>query len=335
MFKIRELPKLEKTEKMAIDIDETSIYEKDPELLSILLKDQTTKKNIIWGTDEYRKYGMKYEKNAQILSDYIIDSKEGIIKPRSEKNKIYQHRRIKNKAEVFTPSWVCNKQNNLIDLAWFEYTNVFNTEIKNGWETIKKKIEFKDPKKTWKEYVILNRMEISCGEAPYITSRYDSVTGKYISVQDRIGLLDRKLRIISENISERDNWKKWALKALKSIYAYDYQGDNIILARENIMYTIQEHYYENFCEDLNKEILQKIAKIISWNIWQMDGIKYVVPGSCKKNKKIEYSLFGEKVMEESCRGCENDNKYSHNGIYCNIKDWNKNKIIRFIDLLGE
>lgn len=46
------------------------------------------------------------------------------------------------------------------------------------------------------------RLEISCGEAPYLVSRYDSVTGKTIKIKNRIGLLDRKLRIVSENIEE-------------------------------------------------------------------------------------------------------------------------------------
>ena len=45
-------------------------------------------------------------------------------------------------------------------------------------------------------------MEVSCGEAPYITSRYDTVSGDYIEVPDRIGLLDRKLRVISEVYSK-------------------------------------------------------------------------------------------------------------------------------------
>jgi hypothetical protein len=39
-------------------------------------------------------------------------------------------------------------------------------------------------------------MEISCGEAPYLVSRYDTVSGNIISVDDRIGLLDRKLRVV-------------------------------------------------------------------------------------------------------------------------------------------
>ena len=28
------------------------------------------------------------------------------------------------------------------------------------------------------------------------------------------------------------------------------------------------------------ELLRMVANIIAWNIWQMDGMKYVVPNSC-------------------------------------------------------
>ena len=47
--------------------------------------------------------------------------------------------------------------------------------------------------------VVAFRLEISCGEAPYLVSRYDTVTGETIPISQRIGLLDRKLRVISEN----------------------------------------------------------------------------------------------------------------------------------------
>ena len=89
-----------------------------------------------------------------------------------------------------------NNQNNLVDSAWFGRENVFNTEAGQTWVTTKEKIVFPQGK-TWQDYVRANRMEISCGEAPYLASRYDTVTGKWIEVKDRIGILDRKIRIIN------------------------------------------------------------------------------------------------------------------------------------------
>ena len=49
--------------------------------------------------------------------------------PRVHKDKILQLSRSKVMAEVFTPSWICNAQNNLIDSSWFGKANVLNKEI--------------------------------------------------------------------------------------------------------------------------------------------------------------------------------------------------------------
>ena len=49
-----------------------------------------------------------------------------IIRPRVAKETNEQLRRTRDKAEVFTPSWVCNEQNNLVDEAWFGRKDVFN-----------------------------------------------------------------------------------------------------------------------------------------------------------------------------------------------------------------
>ena len=55
----------------------------------------------------------------------------------SKKDKDLQQIRVREMAEVFTPSWICNAQNNLIDNAWFKRENVFNTKIvlENGTKT--------------------------------------------------------------------------------------------------------------------------------------------------------------------------------------------------------
>ena len=100
----------------------------DRTLLEILLKDRTTGKNIIWATDNYAHYGEKYAKTSPILIELITSHKGQLIKPRTEKSKVEQQKRVRQKAEVFTPSWVCNTQNNLIDEAWFGRRSPFNRE---------------------------------------------------------------------------------------------------------------------------------------------------------------------------------------------------------------
>jgi len=316
-----------------VDIKEDILFQLDKELLEILLQDHSSNKNIIWAIDDYKIYGNNFSANDYITISSITGKNGNIIKPRTEKSKEEQIIRIRQKAEVFTPSWICNAQNNLIDNDWFDSNTIFNKEIDKGWITNKKKIKF--PKnKTWQEYIELTRMEITCGEAPYLTSRYDSTTGEYIEPQDRIGLLDRKLRIISENIEIEQLWIKWAITAVQNIYGYDWQGDNVLLARENVLYTILEFFEYKFNKILPTKIIKKLAEIISWNIWQMDGLKYVIPNSCQNRVNDEQlTLFQIDNNKKECIGCKKDLPLEHSGIYCNIMDWKNQQKVRFVDLI--
>ena len=315
-----------------IDIKENNLYRLDSRLLEILLVDRTTKKNLIWATDNYSSRGPGYKASDNINVYAIIKRNGSIIKPRVEKSKKEQADRVKSKAEVFTPSWICNSQNNLIDNAWFERENVFNTETEKGWIANTSKIDFPDGK-TWQNYVKENRLEITCGEAPYLVSRYDTVSGEEIPLAERIGLLDRKLRVVSENVDSEPEWLEWAKTALKSVYGFDWQGDNVLLARENLLRTFIDYYVAKFDNFPIIEYLLEIAEIVSWNIWQMDGLKYVIPNSCKTIDETVYTLFGEERHKEVCEGCKTNNPHKHNGIYCKIKDWQTGKIIKFVSLI--
>lgn len=102
-----------------IDIKENDLLKIDRSLLEILLKDKTTGKNIIWATDNYSKYGELYTSEKEIKIELITSRHGGVIKPRVEKSKEERLQRVRQKAEVFTPSWVCNLQNNLVDEVWF------------------------------------------------------------------------------------------------------------------------------------------------------------------------------------------------------------------------
>lgn len=322
---------------VVIDILENELIEKYPNILDILLRDQTTQKNIFWATDNYEHLGDSYKFDSQILPDSITGEKGNVIMPRVHKDKVLQLSRSKEMAEVFTPSWICNAQNNLVDNAWFGREGVFNKEIvlKNKtktWETTKDKIVFPEGK-TWLDYVQDTRLEITCGEAPYLVSRYDTTTGKSIYVADRIGLLDRKLRVVNENLESKSEWLKAVEIAYKSTYGFEWQGDSLLLAREALLVTFIENFNLKFDTEPSIEEIQKIAEVISWNIWQMDGLKGVIPNSCK-DEMIEISDFFETKTEiKKCKGCDTQNIKTHNGIYCNIMDWEIEKPIPFISLL--
>ncbi len=321
-----------------IDILEEDIKEFSLQVLEILLKDRTTKKNIIWATDNYAVNGFGFGVDDQITVDSVTSSHRDVVKPRTEKTIEEKNMRIREKAEVFTPSWVCNMQNNLVDNAWFGYENTFNFETASGWDSVKVLIQFPSQSgKTWLDCVLEPRLEISCGEAPYLVSRYDTVTGQYIKISERVGLLDRKLRVVSENIDNEEEWVKMAYKAFKSIYGYDWQGDNVLLARENLLCTFIDYYVTAFQKEPGEELLLNIAYILSWNIWQMDGLKFVIPDSCedKSSNNAQLSFFDAPSESKPCDGCTTNNPLLHTGIYCKIMDWDENKEIEFVSLLNK
>ena len=317
-----------------VDIKENRILALDSTLLNILLKDNSSGKNIIWATDDYTQYDETYTKDRQITVFSVTGKNGTIIKPRVEKTKQEQLTRVRDKAEVFTPSWICNKQNNLVDNAWFGRENVFNVEQEKTWTATQEKITFPtEDGKTWQDYVKANRLEISCGEAPYLASRYDTVSGETIPVKERIGLLDRKLRVVCENVDNEQEWYEWAKQAVKSVYGYEWQGDNILLARENLLFTFSDYYEDKFNKKPSKDCLREIAEILSWNIWQMDGLKFVIPNSCKHGTETEAFIWGEETHEEICEGCKKNNPKKHNGIYCYVMDWEVNKKVKFVNLI--
>ncbi len=323
-----------------IDLSETSLHDFDTEVMEKLLLDHTTHNNIIWATDDYSELGEGYQFSDHITLDKIFGVHNQIIRPRAIKSRELQRERTKDKGEVFTPAWVCNHQNNMIDAVWFESEHApFNIENPDHtWSTNTAPIAF-PTMKSWRDYVRDTRLEITCGEAPYLASRYDATTGTLIPVENRIGLIDRKLRVINENVNNHEEWLKWVQIAYQNIYGYEWQGDNLLLARESLLQTFLENHALKFGDDypLQMKSVRYIAYIISWNLFQMDGLKGVVPMTCGERHIVENNLFDTIERVETCKGCECNDIRSHNGIYALVRDWgakskDKQKI-RFIDLL--
>lgn len=264
--------------------------------LDILLYDNTTKQNIVFATDSYADLGEKYQAECQIDMDSLLGMD---LQPRVLKDKQAQIIRTKDKAEVMTPAWIVNKMNNRCDEDWFGYKNVFNTERENTWKEKKNNIRF--PKdKTWQDYVKSLRLEITCGEAPYLVSRYDATTGEIIvPIKHRIGVLDRKLRVVDENTNNKKEWLEWVIHAYESTYGYEYQGDNLLIGRINMLITFVDYMRSKWDEQPDDDQIRMIANIISWNLWQMDGLTGCVPYAYTKVKvQKQLSFFDVEEDDE-------------------------------------
>ena len=148
------------------------------------------------------------------------------IKPRALKDDAEKLLRTRTAAEVFTPSHVVKQMIDALD----------DGQIDSTW------------------------LEIACGEAPFIANRYDAETGLNVSIDERAGILDRKLSL-TKTFDE-------AKRAVQSVYGYELQGDSLLIARANVLLTVVE-----FVDGFNDSDLAELAEIIAWNFFQHDGTK--------------------------------------------------------------
>ena len=243
-------------------------------LIDFLLLDRTTDANIIWATAE--------RPRAQ-----ISPSELDLIEPRFMKGKDRRFKRTKNRAEVFTPPDVCKIQNDLIVEPWIDQPDAF---------------------------IDAAFLEIACGEAPYLVSRYNVVDGSTIELDDRIGLLDRKLKLINELDVDQNDWQQKARRAYQSIYGYEFQGDNLLIARINLLLSAAEYHRAKFNRPPTSDFMRELATVISWNLWQCDGRTLTVP-------------FQEVVVQRALNGFGDDSSSKREPLPCRIMDWKNGKTI--------
>jgi hypothetical protein len=168
------------------------------------------------------------------------------VVPRYSKNVDVQTTRTKEKAEVFTPVEVVKRMNDM-----------FDEEYKGSDE----------------EYIKRKVLEVTCGEGPFLTTRYDTSSGRHIKICERVGLLDRKLQRITTD--DEKEWCRLAELALKSTYGYEWQEDSLFLARMNVFSAVVESFTTKFGKDPTE--VKKWAEIVSYNIFRMDGVTMCLP----------------------------------------------------------
>ncbi len=287
-------------------------------LLEPLLKDKATKGNILWATDAYAGCGVGYGRGEEIRTERITGKNSDLIKTRARRAMEQRTARTRQHAEVFTPLWVVKRMNDVADVEWFGRKAGFDKRSPEG------KVSF-TKEKTWKKYADARRLEITCGEAPFLATRYDVETGEALPVEERFGLLDRKLRAVSENAADEKEWRVWALRAVQSIYGYELQGDNLLIARVNLLCSVEEHHLHRWKRKPDKAWLERLCNVISWNLWQMDGLTGCVPMEPEPAEEQlslfppeprfeQESLFGEKEEKE---------------IPCRLFDWRGDHSIRY------
>lgn len=282
---------------LTVDISEEGIANDSGTLLTILLKDRTTNKNIVWASPSYEGMGKPFCADQPIKKNLIKGPYDSIIQPRVERNKRNQEIRTRKRGEVFTPPWLVDKQ---VSIVMNEIGDI-----------------------SFESFIALRWLELACGEAPYIVTRYDSVSGDIIPVDNRAGFLDRKLQRIAEESTTEKEFIKWSKVAYESSYGYELQGDSLLLARENLLLSFCEHYNHKFNKLPTMKVIKQIATIISYNIFQMNGLTKQTPYSNDSKGNIQLNLFDE-VNEQAKKG----------DLFTLVKDW-KNKVLVCVDSISK
>jgi len=282
---------------LTVDISEEGIADDSGTLLTILLKDRTTNKNIVWASPSYEGMGKPFCADQPIKKNLIIGPYDSIIQPRVEKNKRNQEIRTRKRGEVFTPPWLVDKQ---VSIVLDELDDI-----------------------SFESFIALRWLELACGEGPYIVTRYDSISGDIIPINKRVGFLDRKLQRIVEQSTTEKEFIKWSKIAYESSYGYELQGDSLLLARENLLLSFCEYYNHKFGKLPTMKVIKQIATIVSYNIFQMNGLTKKTPYSDESKDNIQLNLFDE-VNDQGQKGDR----------FTLVKDW-ENKVLVSVDSISK
>lgn len=140
-------------------------------------------------------------------------------------------------------------------------------------------------------------LEPSVGEGAFITE-----------------ILHQKLTYVDE-ISNKSNWIKNTLWVIASIYGIELLDDNLIIAKQNLVEVLSQHYQNFYQKKLSKNTdLYKSARyIINNNIVQGNTLKYITNSGdliifsewIKRGDKVSQRQFTFKSLIES----DNSNQY--------------------------
>ena len=119
---------------------------------------------------------------------------------------------------------------------------------------------------------------------------------------------------MNENTDNYADWLKWTTRAFESVYGYEYQGDNVLIARINLLLTFFEYYDERWDDYPGDQQARQIANIIAWNIWQMDGLKDTVPLGKPYEEYKQITLF-------DMLGMGNETEDQPEAVPCRIYNW--------------
>lgn len=177
----------------------------------------------------------------------FFDVSPDLVLCRYKKEKNMQKERTLKNAEVFTPFEIIKQMTSAVSYPEDDF-----------------------------EFISKVCLEGCCGEAPFLTTRYDTVSGDEIPIENRVGVLDKKIKHIPDNSTEKE-WVNLVNEALKSTYGFEIQEDSLFIGRMNVLLTTIEHFIDKFYHEPSESVIEEWANIISYNLFKMDGLTMCLP----------------------------------------------------------
>ena len=262
-------------------------------VLKLLLADKAARRSIVFATDRYASLGERY-REAGPIENGLLAALEARGFGLEEELSAELVRRLNDR-------W---------DEEWFGFPEPFAGEgpVRFAGE------------EAWKKYVDAPRLAVCCGAARLLTVREDGAGG-LLSPAARPGILDRKLRVVSENAETEEVWRHWALRAFQSVYGYEYRGDLLLLGRLRLMTAFADFREARWGAEASNAELRRIANVIAWNLWQMDPETAAVPFAHREAPYRQLSLFDYLSGDEDDRPKE--------PVPCRVFDWRGNESVTF------
>ena len=130
---------------------------------------------------------------------------------------------------------------------------------------------------------------------------------------------------MNENAADEKKCLKWVTRAFQATYGYEFQGDNLLIARVNLLMTYDDYLQERWKRKSEAAELSKLINVIDWNIWQMDGLTGTIPYSKAQEKFRQMTLF-------DMFGGETEEAEENRQPLCRIYDWRADNSLDFVRL---
>lgn len=263
------------------------LQEFDDLILDILLRDKTTGKPLVFPPDQ----------TSGRPSPFL--GLEDLYGVQSQKD-------MPDEAEEVQTLCSWNRKLNQLDEVWFQRSGVFNTPTAEGWIPAADPVYFEDPFH-WKKYV---NQQIYVPDLDWGAALTFAGTSENLPLNERMGQLDRELRLVNENVRSQQEWQKRTSTMLARMLGCAKDPIRLFRARLCVLETCREAFQARFGHLPSARDEKALAHIVARNLFQSEDELNTVPFQ-EMEETLQLSLFeeslpGQQQMMEMAKAAMSD-----------------------------